>query len=102
MNSSDDIEKQKMNLETSLIPWCELQRFFANGTTIYVSENLDLLDVAFQFTKDNAGQVDRWLQQHKIGKVTDQQALRWHEAEAEVWAVVVKPWVLVQEQKVAD
>ncbi|MEI6545293.1 MAG: DUF2288 family protein [Methylococcales bacterium] len=28
--------------------------------------------------------------------VSDQQALAWLEVDADVWAVVVKPWILVQ------
>ncbi len=96
LENSDQLEKQKMNLETSLIHWRELQRFFANGSAIFVSNELDLLDVAFEFSKDNTAQVDSWLQQGTVGKVSDQQALHWFEQDAEVWAVVVKPWILVQ------
>jgi len=29
--------------------------------------------------------------------VTDAQAITWFEQDAAVWAVVVKPWILVQE-----
>ena len=32
-----------------------------------------------------------------MGKVADQQAAAWLATDAEVWAVVVSPWVLVQE-----
>jgi hypothetical protein len=32
-----------------------------------------------------------------IGKVTDEQASAWLAADTELWAVVVSPWVLVQE-----
>jgi hypothetical protein len=37
------------------------------------------------------------MQNNQIALVSDQQALKWLEADVNVWAVVVKPWILVQE-----
>lgn len=88
--------KKDINLETSEIPWHELQRFFASGLAISVSSGLDLVEVAYQFSIDNTTQVEQWLTEEKVKPVTDQQALKWFEEDATVWAVVVKPWVLVQ------
>ena len=34
-----------------------------------------------------------------IARVSDAQALAWYEADADVWAVVVRPYVLVQPGK---
>lgn len=98
MNESNcvDIAKEKVNLETSKIAWQELQRFFASGTAVFVASPLDLVDVAYQFSIDNKDQVAQWLQNNQIALVSDQQALEWLEADSEVWAVVVKPWILVQ------
>ena len=98
MNESNcvDIAKGKVNLETSKIAWKELQRFFASGTAVFVASPLDLVDVAYQFSIDNKSQVAQWLQNNQIALVSDQQALDWLESDADVWAVVVKPWILVQ------
>lgn len=90
------LEKTGINLETSQIPWRELQRFFAAGTAINVTGDLDLVEVAYQFAQDNKSLAETWLQQQKIGPVSDQQALSWYQEDRSVWAVVVKPWVLVQ------
>ena len=90
------IEKEKVNLETSTIPWKELQRFFASGSAVFVDSTLDLVEVAYQFSIDNKDQVARWLQSNQVALVSDQQALAWLEVDADVWAVVVKPWILVQ------
>lgn len=87
-----------MNLETSQIAWRELQRFFANGTAIAVAQELDLVEVACQFGEDNKGLVTRWIEQDKLAKVSEQQALTWFEKDALVWAVVVKLWILIQDQ----
>ncbi|MEY3288950.1 MAG: hypothetical protein RLZZ419_1192 [Pseudomonadota bacterium] len=99
MNESNciNITREKVNLETSKIAWQELQRFFAGGTAVFVASPLDLVDVAYQFSIDNKEQVAQWLQNNQIALVSDQQALEWLEADSEVWAVVVKPWILVQQ-----
>ncbi|MEQ1529829.1 MAG: DUF2288 domain-containing protein [Methylococcales bacterium] len=97
MPSSDtDLAKEKVHLETASIAWKELQRFFAGGTAVFVGADLDLVDVAHQFALDNKTQVEQWLQKNQVSLVSDQQALQWIETDAIVWAVVVKPWVLVQ------
>ena len=98
-NNSSDIDKAKLNQETSLIRWHELQRFFATGQAIYVAPELDLVEVALQISENNSSQVKDWTKALKIGKVTDDQARQWFESDASVWAVVIKPWVLVQSDK---
>jgi hypothetical protein len=53
--------------------------------------------VAYQFCIDNRTQVAQWLENQQVAQVSEQQALRWFEEGAHLWAVVVKPWILVQE-----
>lgn len=95
-NDKDAIYRAKMNLETSRIAWKELQRFFASGAAVSVAADLDLVEVAYQISEDNRAQVAQWMSAGQIGKVSDEQALAWYEADADVWAVVVSPYVLVQ------
>ena len=94
--SQQDIDRFNINLETSRIAWKELQRYFASGAAIFVSEALDLVEVAAQISKDNREQVQQWMESGQIARVSDAQALAWYDADAEVWAVVVRPYVLVQ------
>lgn len=94
--SQQDIDRININLETSRIAWKELQVFFASGATILVGEELDLVEVAVQISKDNKAQVAQWLDAGQIARVSDAQALAWYEGDADVWAVVVRPYVLVQ------
>lgn len=98
MNTEDrnEIYRAKMNLETSQIAWRELQRFFASGAAIYVSPGLDLVDVAYQISEDNKDAVLNWMGTGQVAKVSDEQAQAWYEADIEVWAIVVSPYVLVQ------
>ncbi len=91
------LEKEKVNLETAKIAWTDLQRFFAKGEVVWVSSELDLIEVSYQFSIDNKINVQNWLSEKQIALVSDEQALRWFETNAELWAVVVKPWILVQE-----
>ncbi len=94
----DEIFRAKVNLETAQIAWRELQRFFASGAAIAVSPALDLVEVAFQISEDNAAQVVQWVNAGQIARVSDEQALAWLESDATVWAVVVRPYVLVQQE----
>lgn len=92
-----DILRAKVNMETSRIDWKELQQFFASGLAVQVSAKLDLVEVALQMSGDNKTQLENWLNAGMVGKVTDEQAAAWLASDPEVWAVVVSPWVLVQE-----
>jgi hypothetical protein len=83
-------------LETAQIRWSELQRFFASGNAIAVDASLDLIEVATEITKDNAAQVKVWMDASLVDTVKDVQAAEWYEQDALVWALVIKPWVLVQ------
>lgn len=94
--SQQEIDRINLNLETSRIAWEELQRFFASGKAIFVSDTLDLIDVAIQISRDNQKQVVQWMESGLVMPVPDKQALAWYETDAEVWSVVVKPYVLVQ------
>jgi len=94
-----EILRAKINMETSRIHWKELQKFFASGAAIKVSSTLDLIEVALQMHDDNKAQFETWLKTGVVGRVTDEQAAAWLAIDAEVWAVVVSPWILVQEIK---
>lgn len=85
-----------INLQTAQIHWHELQRFFASGNAIAVDASLDLTHVAAQIVADNATQIKEWMDTGLVDAVKDSQAQHWYEQNALVWAVVIKPWVLVQ------
>lgn len=91
-----EIFRAKVNQETAQIAWKELQRYFASGVALAVAADLDLVEVAYQMSQDNAAQIRQWIAANKLGKVTDEQARGWLETDEVLWAVVVSPWVLVQ------
>lgn len=86
----------KLNSETALIHWHELQRYFAQGLTIYVARDLDLIDIAHLIATDNSQTIKPLLHQGKIGAVSNEQAQTFYQTNQAMWAVVVAPWVLVQ------
>ena len=91
-----ELERAKINSETAKIPWLELQRFFAAGKVMLVAPELDLVDVAYALQRDEVEQVRTWSESKQIAPVSDDQAKDWIASEEQLWAVVVKPWVLVQ------
>ncbi len=99
--SKQEIFRAKVNLETAQMPWRDMQRYFASGVALYVSPELDLVETAFQMSEDNAVLIGQWMAAGQFGRVTDEQARVWLEADAMLWAVVVSPWVLVQPVKKA-
>jgi hypothetical protein len=92
----------KLNQETAKIHWHELQRFFASGHAIMVDAQLDLTDVAAQIAQDNAAQIKSWMAAGLVDSVTDTQAQQWYEHNTLLWAVVIKPWVLVQNKPIIN
>lgn len=96
--SDSELQRTKINLETSRIAWKELQKFFASGGAVYVAPELDLVDVAQRMAQDDALSIKKWMAEGKVANVSDQQAQSWFDSDAVVWAVVVKPWVLVQDK----
>ncbi|HJV53698.1 MAG TPA: DUF2288 domain-containing protein [Noviherbaspirillum sp.] len=98
-NTDQDLLRTKLNGETARFQWKELQRFFAAGTVIAVSSELDLVDVAVRIANDDKDAVAQWMDEGRVGRVSDEQASAWQQADAALWTVVVKPWILVQQEK---
>ena len=89
----------KINLETAQISWKELERFFAGGRVISVEDHVDMIRVAQLMASDDVKAISSMLEKKEIGKVTDEQAQIWSDSEALLWAVVVRPWILVQQRR---
>ena len=87
----------KLVRETGRIAWSELQTYFATGAVIYVSDALDLIEVAMSISNDDKAAVEQWMQTRQLGKMSDDLAAEWLETDEIVWSVVVNPWILVQQ-----
>ena len=92
-----ELERARVISETAKIPWLELQRFFAAGKVLWIAAELDLVDAACAIQQDDLQRVQSWTENGQLAAATDDQAKFWIESDALLWAVVVKPWVLVQD-----
>lgn len=94
-----ELIRKKLNHDTARIHWSELAEAQQQGLVVKVSTDLDLIETACQFTLDNSEQVQAWMERAQVQKVDAEQAQGWGDEDRSLWAVVVAPWVLVQELK---
>ncbi|CCD39165.1 FIG00452399: hypothetical protein [Candidatus Paraburkholderia kirkii UZHbot1] len=84
--------------ETAQIGWSELERFFAKGVLIWVKSDLDLVSVAEAVANDDKQQVTQWLSAGLIERMQAETAADLAVRDPELRAVVLSPWVCVQER----
>ncbi|MFC0709141.1 DUF2288 domain-containing protein [Azorhizophilus paspali] len=84
--------------ETARIGWAELQPFFARGALLWVAAEVDLVAVALAVAEDDRASVAAWLGGGQLAKLEESRAENLLERDPPLWAVVVAPWVLVQER----
>lgn len=84
--------------QTAAITWQELQPFFARGALLWVDGRQDLVRVAEAVASNDQAKVKLWMEQGVLGKLEDDQAEDLLARDPQLWAVVVAPWVLVQER----
>ena len=89
--------EQKVNLNTGRINWIELQPHFARGALIVIDAELDLVKIASAFIKDDSAWISELMRSEKLRKPEITDTEHWHDVDQEFWAIVVAPWVLVQE-----
>jgi len=89
---------QDLHAETARIRWQELEVHFARGVVIRVASELDLVEVAMGFANDDKQAVERWITAGQVEHLGMETARDWNDRDPELWAVVVAPWVVVQER----
>ncbi|MFO7541506.1 MAG: DUF2288 domain-containing protein [Thiobacillus sp.] len=97
MTSPSDILLAKLNLETAQLQWSELERHFARGDVIKVAIGTDLVNAALHVAENKTDIVQAWLADGRITRADMPDAEDWNARKPMFWAVVVAPWVLVQE-----
>lgn len=96
MSEPDCDVRDLLNAQTGRIGWNELQRHFARGMVLYVDNRLDLVEVAATIVEDNTAQLKAWMDSRSVTKASVEHAREWEKTQAEFWAVIAAPWVLVQ------
>jgi len=101
MSHTDDINEliARLNGETAKIEWHQLQKHYASGSVLAIAAGFDLIKVAIALHQDDTAQIKQWLAEESVKQVTDSQAQRWYQQNTLVWALVIPPFVLVQETK---
>ncbi|QGZ61074.1 DUF2288 domain-containing protein [Paraburkholderia acidisoli] len=84
--------------ETAKIDWQDLERFFAQGKLLNVARDLDLVSVAEAIASDDSAAVTQWLSAGIVERMQAETAADYAARKPELWAVVVSPWVCVQER----
>ena len=97
-NEISDLYAQLLG-ETAQISWTEVMPQFAKGNVLWVASDQDLVAVAEYIINDDKKQVSALMQQKVLHILTDETALDYSQRDPELWAVVIAPWVLVQERK---
>ena len=88
---------QRLNGETAKIEWHQLQKHYASGNVLLINQDYDLIKVAMAMHRDDTEQIKQWLEKSAVGEVSDSQAQFWYDNHSIVWALVIPPFVLVQE-----
>lgn len=94
---TDEELREHLHSETSKLPWSDLEKHFAQGIVIKVEKGIDILDVAIVIARDNKETLQKWLDDKKVMNVEIEDAKKWNTASADLWSVVVAPFILVQE-----
>ncbi len=84
--------------ETAVIEWKALERFWAKGDLIWVKPTLDLIEVAEAMAENRGEAFAAWHAEGAVGKLSDEQALDLQTRDPQIWAVVVSPWIVIQEK----
>ncbi|MEG0860640.1 MAG: DUF2288 domain-containing protein [Pseudomonas sp.] len=85
--------------ETAVIEWKALERFWAKGDLIWVDASLDLIEVAQAMAANHSETFAAWRNAGTVGPVSAEQALDLQSRDPEIWAVVVSPFIVIQEKK---
>ncbi len=98
MKQRKQYDKQQLNLETGRVRWEELESHFARHVVIQVAGELDLVEVATALANDDKAAVEQWIARGQVQHLPVPVAQDWAQRDPLLWAVVVAPWVVVQER----
>jgi len=88
--------QDKLNLETAVIKWQDLQLFFAQGKLLVVSNDQDLVHVAAIIANNQTDELSKLIEEQKVEFATVNWVKENCQEQTELWAVVVSPYVVTQ------
>ena len=94
ISADDQIDKY-----TGTVEWEYLEKHFESGSLVFVDESLDIKKVAKAISEDNKDQVSLWLGSGDLIKPSEHHANYWKKSKTSFTALIVPPFVLIQENK---
>ena len=89
-----------MSQDVAKIEWKDLLPHARRDAVIVVSKALNLLEVGAAIAQDNTASVGAWIENKSISKPSSQQLTDWNSTpEKQFTALIVQPFVIVQENK---
>jgi len=88
--------KARLNTETARIEWSDLERHYARGIVVRVADSVDLIEIAVAMALDESDVIAAAMQADQVAPATEDDARGWQGGA--LWAVVIAPWILVQER----
>ncbi len=89
----------KLNGETAIVAWKEIERFFAKGNLLLIDQGVDLINCAADLSLDNAEEIKPLIDSEKIQRMPMEFVKENCKPETEFWTVVVAPYILSQLKK---
>ena len=97
MSEQEQNIRSKLEAEIGPADWKVIRPHFLRSAIIIVSPELDLIDVAVKVAEDDTTCIKAWIEEGKLTKPFPEDAKRWEEEKKELTALVVDPFVLVQD-----
>jgi len=88
--------QEKLNLETAVIKWQDLQLFFAQGKLLVVSNDRDLIEVSSIIANNQTDELSELIEEQNVEFATVEWVRGNCQEQTELWAVVVSPYVVTQ------
>lgn len=88
---------EKLEKYTGVVDWEYLKPHFQAGALLYVDKSLNITEVGQALTDDDKDAVAGWLKSGDLVKPSEPHATWWQENPQEFTALVVSPFVLMQE-----
>lgn len=88
--------KEKLNQETAILTWKELEVFFAQGKLLTVDPSCDLIDVASQISDNDAKQLQHLVDKNLIQFATPNWIKENCNDKTQLWTVVIAPYIITQ------
>jgi hypothetical protein len=95
-NNEKKLLEAKLNSETAVAYWKELEVFFARGQLLLVDQSLDLIDIAIAIHLDDKLKIESLLTAGRLSQPSTDWVKLHCQPDTPFWAVVVAPFVVIQ------